>query len=142
MGANVMKGDGGEIHGNKTKHIDFCNTIVHLSACGDPLGMENYEIPDHALLSTKTDWGYADDIRLNGPKEHFLPSRQDEYVQVDLGPGGKTVTAVVLQGYPTKDWITKFVFNHSRDGSEFLSYEENGVAKVFDLIIASHDITY
>ena len=100
-------------------------------ACGDPLGMENHDIPGHSLLATGD---RATEMRLNKPAASLILSHQvDEYVQVDLGPGGKKVTSVVIQGKwgsSNVDWISKFVLNYSRDGCEFSSYMENGVVKV------------
>ena len=90
--------------------------------------METFDIPDYALLDTDRSH-YTDVRRLKGPHYRF-PDRENEYVQVDLGSGGKTVTAVVLQGSPGPKWITKFVLNYSRDGNEFSPYVENGITKV------------
>lgn len=94
--------------------------------------MENLDIPNYALLATTPSYD-AIQTRLNKPGYFLLQPQVDEYVQVDLGPGGKTLTAVTTQGRFTtsnKDWFSKFVLNYSRDGSEFSSYMENGVVKV------------
>ena len=102
-----------------------------LPACADPLGMESYDIPNFSLLSSSGSGAY--NARLNSPNNLYLLPQEDEYVQVDLGPGGKTVTAVVLQGYFSyynKGWISKLTLNISRDGREFSSYVENSVTKV------------
>lgn len=96
--------------------------------------MENYRIPNHSLRVSEIFSSGAEKVRLNGKDNFILLPRKDEYVQVDLGPGGKTITGLVLQGYFTKsnqDWIRKFVVNYSRDGIEFFSYMENGNPKVF-----------
>lgn len=94
--------------------------------------MENYDIPKHSMLSSSG--SDANAARLNSPYHlSFTENRKDEYVQVDLGSGGKTVTAVVLQGSfssGNKDWITKFALNFSTDGAEFTSYVENSLTKV------------
>ena len=100
--------------------------------------MENLDIPNYALLSTTPNYD-AIRTRLNKPDIFLLEPQVDEYVQVDLGPGGKTLTAVTIKGRSSssnKDWITKFVLNYSRDGSEFLSYMENGVVKVSKKVLA------
>ena len=98
--------------------------------------MENREIPDHALLATTPNYN-AKGMRLHKSEAFLLEPQVDEYVQVDLGPGGKTLTAVTTEGYlssSNKDWITKFTLNYSRDGCEFSSYMENGVVKVGDIL--------
>lgn len=103
-----------------------------LLVCEDPLGTENHELPDYALLATAPHYD-AKGIRLHKSDPFLLEPQVDEYVQVDLGTGGKTVTAVTIEGRFTssnKDWITKFVLNYSRDGCEFSSYMENGAVKV------------
>lgn len=96
--------------------------------------MENLDIPNYSLLATTPSYD-ASRIRLTIKQDYFLLQPQvDEYVQVDLGPGGKTLTAVTIKGRfsgSNRDWITKFVLNYSRDGSEFSSYTENGAVKVF-----------
>ena len=94
--------------------------------------MENLDIPNYALLTTTPNYD-AIRSRLNKPDYFLLQPQVDEYVQVDLGPGGKTLTAVTIKGrfsLSSQDWITKFALNYSRDGSEFLSYMENGIVKV------------
>ena len=94
--------------------------------------MENLDIPNYALLTTAPSYDVIR-TRLNKPDIFLLQPQVDEYVQVDLGPGGKTLTAVTIKGRfssSNRDWITKFVLNYSRDGSEFLSYMENGDVKV------------
>ena len=90
--------------------------------------MESFDIPYYALLDTERPY-FTEKRRLNGP-DYPLPPRENEYVQVDLGSGGKTVTAVVLQGIHGPKWVTKFVLNYSRDGNEFSPYMEDGVTKV------------
>lgn len=90
--------------------------------------MENLDIPNYALLTTTPNYD-AIRTRLNKRDTFLLQPQVDEHVQVDLGLGGKTLTAVTIKGR-NQDWITKFVLNYSRDGSEFLSYMENGVVKV------------
>ena len=109
-----------------------CISSLPFLACGDALGMENLDIPDYSLLATTPNYD-ASRTRLNKPDSFLLQPQVDEYVQVDLGPGGKTLTAVTIKGRFSssyKDWITKFVLNYSRDGNEFFSYMENGVVKV------------
>ncbi|KAL9983324.1 hypothetical protein ACROYT_G005476 [Oculina patagonica] len=115
------------------QHICMRVELYGCQVCGDPLGMENHEIPDHALLATSS---YFDPkgMRLHKTEAFLLPAQVNEFVQVDLGPGGKTVTAVTIEGRFTtsnRDWITKFVLNYSRDGCEFSSYMENGAVKTF-----------
>lgn len=108
-------------------------------ACETPLGMENYDIPDHALVTSGTHYNPID-TRLNKPAFFLLPVQVDEYVQVDLGPGGKSVSAITMRGHfaPSNvDWISKFVLNYSRDGCEFLSYMENGAVKVLPTLFIS-----
>ncbi len=76
-------------------------------------------------------------MRLHKTEAFLLPAQVNEFVQVDLGPGGKIVTAVTIEGRFTtsnRDWITKFVLNYSRDGCEFSSYMENGVVKVGNMV--------
>lgn len=96
--------------------------------------MENLDIPNYSLLATTPSYE-ASRTRLTIKQDYFLLRPQvDEYVQVDLGPGGKTLTAVTIKGRfsgSNRDWISKFVLNYSRDGSEFSSYMENGAVKVF-----------
>ena len=115
---------------NKRRDVYFPH-IRWLLACGDPLGMENHEIPDYHLLSTTPHYD-AKEARFNKNSAFVLQPQVDEYVQVDLGPGGKTLTAVAIHGRrgSHKDWVTKFALNYSKDGCEFFSYMENGVAKV------------
>ena len=94
--------------------------------------MENLEIPNYALLTTTPSYD-AIRTRLNKPDSFLLQPQVDEYVQVDLGPGGKTLSAVTIKGRfssSNKDWITKFVLNYSRNGCEFFSYMEKGIVKV------------
>lgn len=97
--------------------------------------MENYDIPSYSVLSTSG--SDANAVRFNTPGYLLLSPREDEYVQVDLGPGAKTVTAITLQGHifgSYRDWISKIALNFSYDGKEFSSYVENGHTKVLDLI--------
>lgn len=114
------------------KDVDvYVPFICWLLACGHPLGIENHEIPDYHLLSTTPHYD-AKEARFNKNSAFVLQPQVDEYVQVDLGPGGKTLTAVAIHGRlsTNKDWINKFAINYSRDGCEFFSYMENDVAKV------------
>ena len=113
----------------KSSLILFC---IFLLACESPLGMENHDIPDYALVASGT---YYDPIhaRLNKPDYFLLPGKKDEYVQVDIGPGGKSVTAITVRGNFASsniEWISKFVLNYSRSGCEFFSYMEDGNMKV------------
>lgn len=115
-------------------YISRCSCISSFPfpACEDALGMENLDIPNYALLTTTPSYD-AIRTRLNKPDYFLLQPQVDEYVQVDLGPGGKTLTAVTIKGRfssSNKNWITKFALNYSRDGSDFFSYMENGVLKV------------
>lgn len=105
---------------------------IFLLACENPLGMENYDIPDHALVTSGTYYD-AIDARLNKLDIFLLPTEVDEYIQVDLGPGGKSVTAITVRGNFASshiDWISKFVLNYSRNGCEFFSYMEDDTVKV------------
>ena len=105
---------------------------IFLLACENPLGMENYDIPDHALVTSGTNYD-AIDARLNKLAKFLLPTEVDEYIQVTFGPGGKSVTAITVRGNFASshiDWISKFVLNYSRNGCEFFSYMEDGTVKV------------
>ncbi|XP_022786019.1 uncharacterized protein LOC111326318 [Stylophora pistillata] len=115
------------------RHICMRLELYGCQACESPLGMENHDIPDYALVASGT---YYDPIhaRLNKPDYFLLPVKKDEYVQVDTGPGGKSVTAITVRGNFASsniEWISKFVLNYSRSGCEFFSYMEDGNMKIF-----------
>ncbi|XP_062520334.1 EGF-like repeat and discoidin I-like domain-containing protein 3 [Corticium candelabrum] len=55
----------------------------------------------------------------------------DQYLQVDVGLV-TTVTAVATQGRDALDqWIKTYSLSHSKDGSTWFAYKENGQEKVF-----------
>lgn len=104
--------------------------FISLSACGNPLGMETFDIPNYALLAPGIQ-NYGEEMRLRWTNPLLLPERENEFVQVDLGTGGKTLSALVIEGDDgINNWISKFVANYSRDGNEFFPYMENGILKV------------
>lgn len=109
---------------------DSNEIFISLSACGNPFGMETFDIPNYAFLAPGIQ-NYAEELRLRGTNPLLLPERENEFVQVDLGTGGKTLSALVIEGDDgINNWISKFVVNYSRDGNEFFPYMENGVWKV------------
>ena len=64
----------------------------------------------------------------------------DQYLQVDVGLV-TTVTAVATQGRDALDqWIKTYSLSHSKDGSTWFAYKENGQEKVSRLHSAAlHD---
>jgi len=109
---------------------DSNEIFISISACGNPLGMETFDIPNYALLAPGMQ-NYAEELRLRGTNPLLLPERENEFVQVDLGAGGKTLSALVIEGDDgINNWISKFAVNYSMDGNEFFPYMEKGVLKV------------
>lgn len=52
-----------------------------------------------------------------------------EFVNVDLGPGLKTVTAFATQGFLGM-WVESFRVSFSKEGAEWFQYMEDGDVKV------------
>jgi len=109
---------------------------VCISACIDPLGMENREITNAQITaSSKFNAAHGtSNARLNfragGGKTGAWSARTNDvsqWLQVDLGKKTE-VTGIKTQGRQDADqWVTSYTITYSNDGHTFTSYRSNKV---------------
>ena len=103
--------------------------FFHLE-CSSPLGMEHGEINSNRI-KTSTPTSRSTNSRLRHRYEFLASSSWDPFIQVDLGPENKRLTAFAMQGrdntYNTWAVYVKYAIG---DGSEWFNYTENGEKKV------------
>ena len=59
---------------------------------------------------------------------------ENQWIQVDCGTM-VMVTRLAIQGREDEaNWVTSYTFSYSRDGKEFLEYEENDEVKVMKIL--------
>ena len=117
--------------------IDKCKVVQYscfISACVDPLGMEDRRIQDNQITSsTAYNANHAAYYaRLNRPASDgtigaWCTADVDSspWIQVDLGVS-KNVSGIVLQGRADYDrWVTKYMVNYSDDGISWLNVESD-----------------
>lgn len=92
--------------------------------------MEHGEINSNRI-KTSTPTSRSTNSRLRHRYEFLASSSWDPFIQVDLGPENKRLTAFAMQGrdntYNTWAVYVKYVIG---DGSEWFNYTENGEKKV------------
>ena len=103
------------------------------SVCSTPLGMENKdseEIADSQIKTAPASSGSYANPRLRHGSGYINVYFWMPFVQVDLGPASKRLTAVAVQGrvYGHNTW--SFYIKYSQDGSDWYNYTENGVTRV------------
>ena len=101
--------------------------------CSAPLGMENEN--DGQLTHNQVKTSTAASSSRNNPRlRHGYPFAGSyiwtPFIQVDLGPASKRLTAIAVQGhnYDYNTWT--FYMNYMQDGTEWFNYAENGVTRV------------
>ena len=104
--------------------------------CSAPLGMENKdsgEISNSQIQTAPASSGSHDNPRLRHSYAYISEYHWTPFIQVDLGPASKLLTAVAVQGraYGHNTW--SFYMKYSEDGSEWYNYTENGVTRVSEI---------
>lgn len=107
--------------------------MLFRSVCSAPLGMENKD--NGVISSSQIQTAPASSSSHTNPRLRHSYAFINAYlwtpfVQVDLGPASKRLTAVAVQGrvYGHNTW--SFYMKYSEDGSEWYNYTENGVTRV------------
>ncbi|XP_022785985.1 uncharacterized protein LOC111326284 [Stylophora pistillata] len=101
--------------------------------CSSPLGMEHGEIAGDRI-KTSMPISSNTNARLRCSRYSFLGSSQWEpFIQVDLGPENKRLTAFAMQGrdYTYNTWAV-YVKYAVGDGSEWFNYTKNGETEIFE----------
>ena len=109
--------------------------VFFVSVCSAPLGMENKdskEITD-SQMKTAPASSSGSNPRLRHSYGYINVYYWTPFIQVDLGPASKLLTAVAVQGriYGHNTW--SFYMKYSEDGSEWHNYTENGVTRVSEI---------
>ena len=91
------------------------------------------EITDSQIKTAPATWGSHSKPRLRHGSAYISTYFWTPFVQVDLGPASKRLTAVAVQGrvYGHNTWT--FYMKYSEDGSEWYNYTENGVTRVSEI---------
>lgn len=91
--------------------------------------MEHGEISDQ--IKTSPAGSHSNNPRLRRDRNFVGYFSWEPFLQVDLGPANKQVTAFAMQGrlYGHNTW-TVYLKYAPGDGSEWFNYTENGVTKV------------
>lgn len=110
--------------------------MYFFSVCSAPLGMENKnseEITDSQIKTAPASGSSYDSPRLRHVSGYINVYYWTPFIQVDLGPASKRLTAVAVQGrvYGYNTW--SFYMKYSQDGSEWYNYTENGVTRVSEI---------
>ena len=106
------------------------------SVCSAAMGMENKnseEIKDSQIKTAPASGSSSANPRLRHGIGYINVYYWTPFIQVDLGPASKRLTAVAVQGrvYGHNTW--SFYIKHSQDGSEWYNYTENGVTRVSEI---------
>jgi len=116
-------------------HYGMCMKVElkGCKVCSAPLGMENKdseEITDSQIKKAPTSSSSHANPRLRHGSAYINLYHWTPFIQVDLGPASKRLTAVAVQGrvYGHNTW--RFYMKYSEDGSEWYNYTENGVTRV------------
>lgn len=104
--------------------------------CSSPLGMENKdsgEISNSQIQTAPASSSSYNNPRLRHSYAYISQYHWTPFIQVDLGPASKLLTAVAVQGrvYGHNTW--SFYMKYSEDGSEWYNYTENGVTRVSEI---------
>lgn len=97
--------------------------------CSSPLGMEEGNFRERR---TRTSPAYSnhETPQLNHIDGFLASYAWSPFVQVDLGPAMKHVTAIAVQGIKRDHNTWSFYVKYMKDGSEWFNYTENGVVRV------------
>lgn len=103
------------------------------SVCSSPMGMENKDseqITGSQIKTAPASWSSYTSPRLRHGPGYINLYCWTPFIQVDLGPASKRLTAVAVQGrvYGHNTW--SFYMKLSQDGSEWYNYTENVVTRV------------
>ncbi|XP_031549039.1 uncharacterized protein LOC116286593 [Actinia tenebrosa] len=125
-------------------HICLRIELLGCEECGDPLGMENYNIPLRNIEAS-TDSGNLPSSRLNrsGPSKYFciLSTTNDDFLQINVGRAAKGISAVAVQGrFCCETFIQEFLFKYSRDGINYVTYKFNGKDKILKGPVGEHEM--
>ena len=92
--------------------------------------MASRAIPNSRITPSRHDLGYKYP-RLHGTGKDVLRihSSPNHFVDIDLGPGVRTVASIATQGW--RDfWVESYSVTFSKEGTEYFKYKEDGAVKV------------
>lgn len=93
----------------------------------------NGEITDNQIKTSPVLTGSHVNPRLRHSKPFISQYTWTPFIQVDLGPASKRLTAIAVQGraYGRNTWT--FYVTYMQDGSGWFNYTENGVTRVSEI---------
>ena len=92
--------------------------------------MEDGRIKDHQIKTSQATSSYAQSPRLNSDRGFIGDEKHWPFIQADLGPALKQVTAIAVQGRGRGRIPWTFYVKYMKDVSEWFNYAENGVVQV------------
>ena len=92
--------------------------------------MASGTIKDSRITPSRYDWGHKYP-RLHGTGRNVLrlTCGPNHFVNIDLGPGVKTVASIATQGWRYY-WVETYSVAFSKEGTEYFKYREDGTVKV------------
>ena len=94
------------------------------------MGLEDGQIKDNQIRRSTANHISMSNARLNNKYAFVSGVASQPFVQVDLGPARKQVTAVAVQGRDRGRVPWTFYVKHMRDLPQWSNYAENGVVRV------------
>lgn len=106
---------------------------MFVSVCSAPLGMENGndgQLTHDQVKTSTVSTSSRDNPRLRHGDPFTGSNVWTPFIQVDLGPASKRLTAIAVQGhsYDYNTWT--FYMKYMEEGTEWCNYTENGVTRV------------
>ncbi|XP_022785987.1 uncharacterized protein LOC111326286 [Stylophora pistillata] len=110
----------------------------NIANCSDALGLSTNKIADDSISATTWQPGRSDPWygRLNNQsRRSWCAAVVDDmqYLQIDLGPKLRLITAVASQGSHNYDeWVTSYKLSYSTDGGKWKFFGKGNIPEIFD----------